>query len=272
MIAPIRALKRDARNGMKGQFLLFVIGACALIFSAVTIAIITEFFLLFQSTEALYIPIFFVLIFLAVIPIGLGVLRFFWLIYRGQKQNPSEIFYLFGDRKTYYRYLCVAFPIYLRSVIVFFLSQLPSLILNVLSNPEFYKKMKWTEPNATGVFSTLSVILSAVGWIVFLLYILRFYMAPFLFVASPQMTPRILSGYTEMFYRQTSRELLRYVLSFLPLILLSLLVVPLIFTLPYFMTGYLTYCRYAVARYNHSMAQTDCPKIDISVSKGGTTP
>jgi uncharacterized membrane protein YccF (DUF307 family) len=50
--------------------------------------------------------------------------------------------------------------------------------------------------------------------------------------------------------RATSIDFLGLLLSFFGWILLSVTVIPLIFTLPYFLTSYMVHSRFAVANYN----------------------
>ena len=86
--------------------------------------------------------------------------------------------------------------------------------------------------------------------IILIAIMLKYYLAPFLFVADEDMDVMEAIHKSTVLTRATAVDFLILVLSFLGWILLSVLVMPLIFTLPYMVMSYVVHSRFAVANYN----------------------
>ena len=79
---------------------------------------------------------------------------------------------------------------------------------------------------------------------------LRFYIAPILFVADENMDVSETLHMSTVISRKSSLDFIYLISSFIGWILISVLVIPLIFTLPYILTSYAVHVRFAIAEYN----------------------
>ena len=91
------------------------------------------------------------------------------------------------------------------------------------------------------------VILSTLA-LVFVM--IRYYLAPTIFIANDEIDPAEAVNMSTIISKRTGADFVGLTLSFAGWILLSLLVAPLIFTLPYFTTSYCVHCRFAITTYN----------------------
>ena len=86
-------------------------------------------------------------------------------------------------------------------------------------------------------------------------------MAPLFFVADDNIDANEAMHMSTVISRKTSIDFVYLCFSFIGWLLLSILIVPLIFTLPYMLTSYAVHIRFAVAEYNRHIEQIN--KIDF---------
>ena len=96
----------------------------------------------------------------------------------------------------------------------------------------------------------LLAFLIGIGALATFIIMLRYYLAPFLLVGDDNMTVGEAIHMATIISRRSSNELWALILSFTGWILLSLTMIPLIFTLPYFLSSLAVHCRFAITNYN----------------------
>ncbi len=264
----VTEIKRKAKTALSGKMLGAVMASCAVIFTVLAGMLASEIFLFSKFSVLLYYVALVLVVLFLVTPIFFGTVSYFIRLCSDETPNPTTVFSAFGSGKNYGRYLQTVFPIGLRCIVVFFLTLLPSTIFNALSNDLFYTQMKQTPPENLKVFAVLSVAFQIAGWIFIVVYLLRYFMVPYLTVNAPEMDPETVLLVSRKLYDRFSTEFLKTVFGFWFWILISILVIPLIFTVPYFMSGYVFSAREAVQLWN----QSEQTKIRINETKGEEIP
>ena len=106
-----------------------------------------------------------------------------------------------------------------------------------------------------------------IGTVLFVLATSKYYVSPMVYACCPDM------HWTEVFYvskhisRQTTGAFLVLLVGFIGWFAVSLLGVPIIFTLPYFLSAYAVHCRYAFHHYNkriNALKETEFPEFRSS--------
>ena len=264
MMASNAAIKSAAKQAMQGKFLLCLIGACVPMFAAIAGDLVVELPLYFGADMLVFIPLLLAMIAFLCVPMFVGTLRFFWLISKDREPNPAEIFHYFKCGSDYWHCFTVMLPVIFRSILSGILLFFPSIITLTFANRDFYREMKWSVPDYLPLVEVFGFLLAAAAAVLWIIYLLRYCMIPFLLIAAPNMIQEEISFYSAEIYKRTAYRTFRYVLSYWPWILLSLLVFPLVFTLPYFMSGWVAYCRFAIGQYNEEARQSGKQPIYIS--------
>ncbi|MBQ6816034.1 MAG: DUF975 family protein [Clostridia bacterium] len=200
----------------------------------------------------LRIALLFALVFLG-FPLFLGVIRFFWGISAGSQLNLSEVFYYYNSKQNIVNSLNFTVVLLGRLSVEFIVAIIPSVVLEYISNSAGTLFQDSTAPIWLSNVWIFAVILRVLA-IVFIIFVsLKYYLAPFLFVSGNNLNcleilekSRAISKYSISYFWLLFLGLLGW-------ILLSIFVVPLIFTLPYFLMCYVVHSRYSVVFYNQKI-------------------
>lgn len=190
-------------------------------------------------------------------PLFLGVLRWFWRLLMGTVDDLPGLFHYFTAVDRYKRALSVGTGLAVRGGVAGIVTLLPSALLTLFSQKTVYSFLHLPMPSWSSALWLGSQYLRVAGLVLLAFYLLRYYLAPFLAVADEDMAVE------EAFYRsriiaaRTTFDFLSLVVSLLLWLLLSLLVFPLLLTLPYGLACYLVHARFAVAEYNGVVKATD---------------
>ncbi len=244
------AIKNAAKQSMRGRFLLCTVAACIPMFAVVAGELLIELPLYFGAGAVLFLPLLLGMLAFFCVPMFLGAMRFFWLLSRKENVNPGAVFYFFKRFSDYSRCISVMVPILLRSIGIGVAVFLPSMVVSTFASADYYAELGTEAPDFLPLIEIFGIVLAVAGAVLWGVYLLRHYMKPFLLIAAPDMINEEITFHSERIYKRTAHRTLRFVLSFWPWILLSLLVFPLVFTLPYFISSWVAYCRYSVAEYN----------------------
>lgn len=249
MLAPSPVIKQTAKDALSRRFLTSVV-VCSiflfLLFAGVLSASTASFF----AGDFGYLAILVPLIVFAIFPLILGVLCYFRRLIWEQKDSVLVVFKYFSNRAEYKRALrfSVLFfsKIALYAVVVFS----PCIVIMLLSQEQVYKMLGVSLPIWASNLWTLNSFVAIISLIVLMFAMLRFYLSPFIFVSNDDIEPAEALNMSTIISKRTGGDFFGLVLSFAGWILLSCLVAPLIFTLPYFFCAYAVHCRFAITAYN----------------------
>ncbi len=249
MTAGNNVIKLTALTALKGKMLKSVFACLILIFSVVIgsfTASLFNVFLPFAISVILEVAYFI----FAVFPLFLGTLRFVWRLLFSVDDNPIIVFYYFSEKKLYLKSLKFLFLTLVRIVPIAVIVSLPAIITRVISMGNVFEFFNLAIPIWAANLSYAYIFLSTIAFVIVFLYSLKFYIAPVLFVADENMEVEEAIHMSKVISKKTSLEFLYFIFGFLGWIFLSLLVIPIVFVLPYFLTSYAVHTRFAVAEYN----------------------
>lgn len=187
-------------------------------------------------------------------PVLYGALRWFWFTSCDADVPVSEIFCYFGSGKEYLRALSLSFRIFMRSTAVLFFCFLPSLIVVAISSPTTYDVINAPMPYWASSVWALGNTLTFFGVIMSFILLLRYFAAPILMINDPSITPHEALDLSVIITKNANGKTFSFVLSFFGWGILSLLYLPVIFTLPYFLASYSVFCRFLINHYNRKIA------------------
>ena len=249
MTAGNSVVKLTAKTALKNNWLKCIAASLSLIFSCLISSIAADYISYISHNAVGYILLAAVGIFL-IFPLFLGVVRFFWRMIFGADDMQLVAFYYFSDKEKYKRALRLSASLAIRTagfaVVIF----LPAIIIDIFSGVKVYDIMDIPIPIWTGNLYYLTVFLKTVASVVLFFVMSRYYLAPFLVVADEDMDIAEAVHMSCTLSRDTGLDFIYLIFSFIGWILISVLVFPLVFTLPYFMTSLSVHTRFAVAEYN----------------------
>ena len=146
-----------------------------------------------------------------------------------------------------------SFIIGIKLVFVAVVLYLPCLVVWILSNEQIYSFFDMSLPIWSSNLWALNSFLAFVASLALVFVMLKYYLAPFVFVSNDSIDPAEAVNMSTIISKRTGADFFGLVLSFAGWIVLSFLVAPLVFTLPYFIASYCVHCRFAVTAYNRDV-------------------
>lgn len=183
-------------------------------------------------------------------PVFLGVLRFFWRLSFSVTDSPLMIFYYFSKKELYFRTIKFLFNILVKLIPSLILLTLPPFTVFLISKGEVFDFFEITPPLWTANLENIIFLTTTLSVIVFLFVLFKYYLSPLLFIADENIDTAEAIHMSMVISKKTSLDFAYLVLSFIGWILISFLILPLIFLLPYMLSAYCTHTRFAVAEYN----------------------
>lgn len=201
-----------------------------------------------------------------IIPVGLGVLRFFWRMIHGANDSPLICFWYFSSKSLYLRAIKLTFSLGIRALGYGMILYLPVVAVRFFSGGYIYDMLDMAIPMWTANLEHLSVFLRTLATVALFFLMLRYYSAPVLTVSDDGMDIAEAIHMSVTVSKGTLLDFIYLFFSFIGWILLSVLFIPLIFTLPYMVTSYVVHVRFAIADYNKqisSMEDNDFPSYSV---------
>ncbi len=254
MIPTSSVIKRASKATLKGRW------AASIIVSSILIAV---FFLCsysaaicsFFAAEFLVEIFSLILEILILFPIALGVLRYFWRMLYDNEDNPIAVFYYFSDKRLYLRSLSLIFSLAFKALIYGLLLNIPFFIVKALSHSVLYEFIGLSMPVWSANLTNVCVILRIISGIALIFVMLKFYLAPMLFVADENMEAAEAVHMSSIISKKSSVDFIYLGFSFIGWLILSVLILPLFFTLPYIAFSYLIHSRFVISEYNSHIEQ-----------------
>lgn len=253
MLPSSSVVKQTAKTVLKGNMLRSVTAASIAILGSLIANYIVSLVAHIVS-EPVAVLMQYAFIVLLTLPLFLGLLRFFRRMQWGINDDVISVFHYFSGAQQYKRALNLILPISVQIFIRMIIFSLPVTVLTALSNDRFYKEIGLKMPAWAYDLQSLTVFFEIIAIILVAVSSLRLYLAPFLYVADEDMDYAEALHRSKVISKRTRLDFAFLVATLLLWILLSVLLVPFIFTLPYFMLCYLVHCRFAVAQYNATVS------------------
>lgn len=250
MLAPSSVVKATAKTALRGKFYKCVI-ACTVFVFAVLIGIYSAELIGFISPLSYTAEtVLTAVAFFAFAPLFLGLLRFFRRLVWECEDSPVIVFHYFSSPALYRRAMKLVWYLALRIALTAFLFYLPAAVVDIFSGSGIYDMLGVRMPMMIPNFRVIAVCLKALAGVALFLVSLKWYLAPFLYVADEDMEALEAIHMSATVARGTTLDFFLLILSFMHFIILSLFMLPIVFTLPYFVAAYIVHCRFAVAHYN----------------------
>lgn len=249
MTAGNRVIKITAKTALKNNMLRSVFSSAILIFCVLICTYVS--YLIGIVGGSITSTVFSVLftVFLNV-PLCLGVLRYFWRLLFSAEDNPVSVFYYFSEKALYLKSLKLIFSLILKAFLPALILAVPVIGLWSVSKGLIFELADVSIPLWTANLTYIYTFVRSLAIIVLIIYMLKFYLAPLFIIADENMDIDEALHMSTVISKKTLVDFIYLFFSFLGWILLSLLVIPLIFTLPYMLTAYAVHFRFAVADYN----------------------
>ncbi len=243
------AVKSTARVILRKNWPALI--ACAfLLVAAAFIGIYVEnVFLLLMGAFAAWAIVPFTVLYgwLLFMPLLLGVLRYAWHLSSDKTASLDSVFYYFSDPGAYLKSLHFIFSFSIRVVFSAFLAFLPYIA--VITAADLATDFADSQVQMHLMF--LSTVLVIFGIVLFIVFSVRYYISPLLFVGSEQLEVAETIHLSKIISRRTAGSYIVLIIGLLGWMLLSALGVTLIYTVPYMLLCYTVHCRYAVYYHNH---------------------
>ena len=127
---------------------------------------------------------------------------------------------------------------------------IPAMIVDLFSGSFLYDALKIPIPLWTSNLYYLSLFLKSVASVILVFVMARYYIAPFLLIADEDMDAAEAIHMSDVISKSTMLDFIYLFFSLLGWIILSVLVIPIMFTLPYIITSVSVHTRFAIAEYN----------------------
>lgn len=242
-------IKKTAKDSLKNNKVkAFIVGIILLFVVLINSNICSFVYEIFGKTVFYFALI--VLNILLLGPVALGGVRYYWRMLCGVCDDPISAFFYFSSMENYKKAMNVIFRLGVKSLIYLFLYNIPYIVLSVVLNAEFYEFLNIPIPLWTANLSNIAMFLKSIGIVATIVSMLKYYLTPMLIVVDENMDVSEAFHMSVVISKSTTLDFIFLIFSMLGWILLSLLFIPLIFTLGYFITVYLSHCSYAINDYN----------------------
>lgn len=252
-------IKRTAKYALKGKWLNAVIVISIFLFS-IFVCFNTASILSYVAGELVANILMIILSVFMLLPLFLGVLRFFWRNLFDSDDNSVSVFYYFSNKKLYKRSMSLILVFVFKTLLFGLLFNIPTFIAQAMTHSFLYELIGLSIPVWSANLTNVIVFLKVLSSVILFFVMLKYYIAPVLFVADDNMDSAEAMHMSSIISKKTSIDFIYFGLSFIGWIILSFLVIPMIFTLPYMITSYLVHVRFAVAEYNVHISSFNKPQ------------
>ena len=204
--------------------------------------------------------------FLIFSPVFLGFIRYSWRSVSGVYDNIMSLFYYFSNKKQYLRALRFAFSCLWRAALCYLIFSLPVLAVKVITGTWLYSFLKVPIPVWAFNLSNIVIFLKIFAVAATFFALLKFYLAPFLFVADENMDVDEAIHMSTVISKRTTIDYISLIISFVGWIVLSALILPLPFTFPYMIISYLIHSQIAVDNFNSEISRAKCDDIPTYIA------
>lgn len=267
-----RYIKRNAKNALRGQWSKGV--AAVLILLCVNIALTllektvngilgTEAYLSMLSqmdavqwlmAHGVYesvirysvLAVVLLIEFFIITPFWFGFLKWAYAIASGKPSPITLLFYYYTGVKKYFKSLRVLFSVALRAVCYTFVLTLPAMLL--YGAAVYYGGTQGYLPYFYLVMMGLCALLAFCGGVLALVLSMKYMIVGFLFVEDASIKIRPAIRHSAEIMKHQKRVAASLLVSFFPLLILSLAFLPLLFVLPYVAVAFAIFAKYLIEK------------------------
>lgn len=252
MTVGISSIKNEAKNALKGKWVSSIIASLVFLFSILIIINIGWALSLVVGDIASYVIVFVLCVILCG-PLAIGLIRYFRRMYGGMDETPAASFYYFSTKTAFLKSLKFCVLLAIRLVVFAVIYHLPAILLYIISNPELYEFLKAPIPMWSQHLKPLTDFLTTIGTVLTAFSLSKFYLAPFLVVVDDGMDVEEALHMSTVISKHTVMDFVFLLFSLILWLVISVLYIPLLFTLPYFIMCYIAHSLYAVNDYNEQI-------------------
>lgn len=249
MTSSNKIVKITARTALGGNWIFSIFAFCIVLFTYLiisnSVSVLDYIFGKYLSEIAIVIGTLFILL-----PLTLGLLRYFWRLLFGSRDNPISVFYYFSDKLLYKKSMTLIFSLFIKFLLWYIILNIPLLITKFMAGNFIYDMVDIPIPVWTANLTNVGKFLKIISSVLIFFIMMRYYLSPMLFIADDNIESAEAIHMSTVISKKTSVDYIYLILSFFGWFLLSILIIPVIFVLPYFITSYLVHSRFAVADYN----------------------
>ena len=257
---PTKAVKTTALTILRGHWANSVVIALIPVFATVLITLIGSVLTIPFGAFSAIIDIFLVVFFLS--PLWLGALRVYWRMGNGIYDTPAETFYYFENRKNYLRALSFSIKFALNILVFEFIISIPVMVFDFLTSGYLFEIINMPMPVILVELKFLLYLLEIIVLVLTVMHLIRYYLSAFLLVSNEDMKPGECIKRGEEIGKHTKGGFANCILSYTGWILLTVFMIPLIFTAPYLIMSYMVACRFDIAYYNR-LGQNSAPVYEV---------
>lgn len=252
MSAPSPVVKKAARQALSGKYIQSAVACCILVFTCLIGDILGS--LIGMITGFVGVIAFWIVFFVAAVsPLSLGLIYYFKRLSQNQNDNVTVVFKYFSEKDCYKKALQFSALIFAKFVAAAAVLFFPCILSYIFSSEWLYALFDLHIPVWASNMWVLNSVLAIFAVFALFFVMIKYYLAAFLIVSDENMTPAEAVNMSTIISKRTGSSFVGLNLSFAWLILLSLLVAPLIFTLPYFLASYVSHCEFSVDEYNNDV-------------------
>lgn len=193
-------------------------------------------------------------------PLFFGILRWFWFTDEKSVLPFEEIFCYFSGIRAYLKAISLSFRIFLRVISILLICMLPAFIVVAASSPTTYDILGSQMPSWATYVWLLGNVLTVLGIIVSFILLLKYIAAPIIMINDNNVSPQEALHLSAVLTRGFAGKSISVIFSLLGWMLLSVLVIPMFYTVPYIFSTYCVYTRSLITIYN-STANPPAPSF-----------
>ena len=193
--------------------------------------------------------------FLVIFPLTFGVMRWFWSVTGGSSVGVGDIFYYFSCPKIFFKTLGLSIRLYIMLVIGAIVCFLPYILVGIATSPYLYDSLGVSMPIFMNGLLPLVSFFKLFGFLAFLMWISMYLLCYTVIFAEPEISSCKIIRRTVKITKGFRFNTVGFFFSFFGWILLSLLAVPLIFTVPYLLASFAVYGREVYRASKHTEQQ-----------------
>ncbi|MEG0229307.1 MAG: DUF975 family protein [Oscillospiraceae bacterium] len=189
------------------------------------------------------------------LPLSVGMTR--WYVKNIKDENPqNKDFYYYFNKKLFFKTFAMKFLIRIKIILWSVLFTFPGIFCLSLSNQCLYFDQTITNTASKKINNIITsmqipliiigIILLVLGIVAVLLVSYRYFFCDYLLIAYPDLKISKINQASIYYAKNNYMNLFKFQISFLPLLLLSLLVIPALFVFPYFQSSIGIYAQYII--------------------------
>lgn len=246
------AVKSTVKSTLKGRWL-----------EAITVSLLPIFVYYFFSLTAsliyplaknsqnyLLVAILLLSAVFVVLPLFFGVLRWFWRATDGVYDDISSPFYFFKSKSLYFRTIKLTLMLSFKIGVVFFVCLIPFFAVELFSRFLVYDIFKDALPVWAINISAFKSLFRLFGNFFAIIFSLRYYLIPVIAIMDENLLILEAVHLSVTVSKKSLSSFLSLVFSNLGWIIVSVLVLPQIYTIPFLIGCYIVHSRFAMVNYN----------------------